>query len=714
MSFSSFLSDLNEEQLQAVQMSYEEPLFVYAGAGSGKTRTLICRIANMISNGIDPEHILAISFTKKSTEEIRERLKTFIGPSGAKVSTMTFHRLCLSILKDNPFILGFGRKEFHIADTSSQFKIVKNACIQLLAKNKVKKQNMMTPNFLRIMTMKMVNFVRRAKTLMKKPDDFQDDLAFVYNYYQDQLKQHQLIDFNDFLSFAEKLLKQYPRVAYEYRKKYQYILIDEFQDTSIINFSIIKYILGDYRRITIFGDERQSIYGFRGADPSNITTFLKTFPNANKVILNKNYRSTQTILNAAQSLITHNNNNNNIDFSSSLVSKQKLGDLINIIPAEDPLSEVDKICQEIEKIVYPGSTFQYRDIVIMYRIRKISSEIEMELFRRNIPYTFKRGVGFFMKKDVRDVIAYIRLILAFNESSSEDNDIITNAVEQIINVPDRNIGIATIKELKKKCVGKNLLQVMKEQTEKDLGRVYVKIRKFLNLLEKMHLQICVINNMMATNSAIQCIIEMTKILDENQCDDKKGEVSIDELDEINDIFNDYMNDKRETLELLLEEAKRFHWNVLQKNETQTNISENLKKFINSISLELTGDTSKNAVTLSTIHQMKGLETPICFIMRFNQGVIPLTESITTESGVEGFDNTQSIEEERRIAYVALTRAKYKIYISYCKSIKNRPLEPSQFLSEISNDCLAKSSINLEDKKEIMSLMSYIDDDFDDI
>ena len=695
-------------------MSYEEPLFVYAGAGSGKTRTLICRIANMISNGIDPEHILAISFTKKSTEEIRERLKTFIGPSGAKVSTMTFHRLCLSILKDNPFILGFGRKEFHIADTSSQFKIVKNACIQLLAKNKVKKQNMMTPNFLRIMTMKMVNFVRRAKTLMKKPDDFQDDLAFVYNYYQDQLKQHQLIDFNDFLSFAEKLLKQYPRVAYEYRKKYQYILIDEFQDTSIINFSIIKYILGDYRRITIFGDERQSIYGFRGADPSNITTFLKTFPNANKVILNKNYRSTQTILNAAQSLITHNNNNNNIDFSSSLVSKQKLGDLINIIPAEDPLSEVDKICQEIEKIVYPGSTFQYRDIVIMYRIRKISSEIEMELFRRNIPYTFKRGVGFFMKKDVRDVIAYIRLILAFNESSSEDNDIITNAVEQIINVPDRNIGIATIKELKKKCVGKNLLQVMKEQTEKDLGRVYVKIRKFLNLLEKMHLQICVINNMMATNSAIQCIIEMTKILDENQCDDKKGEVSIDELDEINDIFNDYMNDKRETLELLLEEAKRFHWNVLQKNETQTNISENLKKFINSISLELTGDTSKNAVTLSTIHQMKGLETPICFIMRFNQGVIPLTESITTESGVEGFDNTQSIEEERRIAYVALTRAKYKIYISYCKSIKNRPLEPSQFLSEISNDCLAKSSINLEDKKEIMSLMSYIDDDFDDI
>ncbi|KAH0789872.1 ATP-dependent DNA helicase [Histomonas meleagridis] len=720
MTFNSFLNDLNEEQLQAVHASFEEPLFVYAGAGSGKTRTLICRISNMITNGINPDNILAISFTRKSTEEIRERLRAFIGPRGSNVATMTFHKLCFQILRENPFILGFGQKPFHVADPSTQRKIVQNACIQLLQKSKNKNLSAQNPNVLRIMTIKMLNFVRRAKTLFKSPDDFKDDLSFVLHYYQDQLKLHRLIDFNDFMSFTEQLLKQYPRVAYEYRKIYQYILIDEFQDTSISNFTIIKYILGNSQRITIFGDWRQSIYGFRGANPSNISSFLELFPNSNKVILNKNYRSTQTILNAAQSLIVHNSDDN---FSSPLISKQKLGDLIRIIEAEDSLSEADKICTEIEKLVYPGSEFQYRDIVIMFRVRKIATDIEMELFRRNIPYTHKRGFGFFMKKEVRDLISYVRLILSYDNvemlSQNENDQIITNDVESVINVPFRNIGQNVIKTLKNKSIkeGKNLLQIMKEITENEIGKTtYKRIQKFLKLLEKMNRQIYIINKSIAVNTALQEIIEATHILDEEKNEiETNNETIIDEFDEINDALNDYLNDKKETMELLVEEAKRFQWNILQSNEQNQiySTAENLKKFINSITFDITGDTSKNAITLSTIHQMKGLESPICFIMRFNQGVLPVSDSVTAESGIEGFGSATTLEEERRIAYVALTRAKQKLFISFCKYAKNKPLEPSQFLDEISNSCIAKSQINLEDKKEIMQLMSMADD-FDDI
>ncbi|OHT11910.1 UvrD/REP helicase family protein [Tritrichomonas foetus] len=738
----SYLDDLNEEQREAVTASFESPLFVYAGAGSGKTRTLICRITNMIMSGIDPAHILAITFTRKAADEIRERLKQFVGPRAAQVVTSTFHQLCLNILKENPFILNFSKDEFKVADSNVQTKIIRNGCIQLIGRDK--KTN---PNALRIMTSKMLNFVKLAKTHFKTPDDYQDDQQYIFKYYQDQLKSHRLIDFFDFLTFTEKLLKNYPRVALVYRQLYQYILIDEFQDTSEINFQIIKLILGkDSKRITIVGDARQSIYAFRGANPANIKTFLDFYPDAQRVVLNQNYRSTQTILNAAQSLIS--NGNTDLDFSSPLISRQEQGDLIKVINADDALAEVDQICTEIEKLVYPGSIYQYRDIVIMFRVRKISSDIEMELFRRNIPYTHKRGTRFFMRRDVREVISYARLLLSFEDDGPDPNQLIANSIETVINVPNRNIGEKQIKMLRDKSQASNLsmLTIMKRITEKEVGKVtFNKFQAFINLLKQLHNQICVINPNLATDSCLSLIIKMTGLLEEDK-NDIVGSNGVDEIEELNDALTDYINDKKETLDLLVQEANRFHKQLLQiasstsnnqnhnnsnnsndQNNSNPNQSQfhtqtlsqmtstsNLRKFINAITLEGVGDVSRNAVTLSTIHQMKGLESPICFIMRFNQGVLPVNDKVEEEGSAEGFEATHQLEEERRIAYVAMTRAKNKLFISMCNSYRGKLAEPSMFLGEIDHKCLTNKTLTMNDKKEINDILKFVDDDFDDI
>ena len=708
----SFLEDLNDEQRQAVLFPFDQPLFIYAGAGSGKTRTLICRITNMIYEGVDPNKILAITFTRKAAEEIRERLRQFVGPRAGEVVTSTFHQLCLKILKEHAVFLGLG--DFKVADPQFQTKVVRMACCELL-KNGKDKALQASSTVLRLMTSKMVNFVRRAKTLGKKSDEFQNDLSFVLKFYEDTLKKSKRIDFSDFLYLTEKLLKENPRIAYEYGKTYEYILIDEFQDTSSLNFAIIKLIMGKRsQKITIVGDIRQSIYGFRGADPHNISQFLRDYPQAKRIVLNQNYRSTQTILNAAQSMISK-DNSEDADFSIPLISRQKHGDLVKVFDARDSLEEVEMIANEIERLVHPGSKYQYRDIVVMFRMRRISADIEMELFRHNIPYTHKKGVGFFWRRDVREVLSYARLVMAFDEDGPDPNQLLANAVETVINVPNRNIGANTIKELKDRCGSQSMLTVLKNLREEDFGpQVRRKLQGFVDLIHKMNLQICFVNSHLLPDSALRMIIDMTKILEEDARDEDIRETGVDALDELNDAMTDHISDKRETLEMLVEEARRFGSRLMHLNtQTELTSKSGLQKFINAITLESLGESTKNAVTLSTIHQMKGLESPVCFIMRFNQGVIPVNDVVCLDSGIEGFAQVQTLEEERRIAYVAITRAKERLYLSFCRAVKEKPMEPSQFLAEIENRCLAKKGLTADERQEVHALMKYVDDDIDD-
>jgi DNA helicase-2/ATP-dependent DNA helicase PcrA len=699
----SFLDDLNDDQLAAVTSSFDTPLFIYAGAGSGKTRTLICRITYMINQGISPETILAITFTRKAADEIRERLRQFVGPRAGDAVTCTFHQLCLTILKEHPFIMNFSKGGFRVADPAIQRKIVKKACTQLLTRPRDR-----GPHVLRILTSRMLNFVRRSKTMNRTSADFEGECAFVLKFYEDELRRHRLIDFSDFLTFTERLLKEYPRVAYEYGRCHQYVLIDEFQDTCALNFSIIRLIIGrNSQRITIVGDIRQSIYGFRGANPGNVAQFFSDFPAAVRVNLSRNYRNTQTILAAAQSLIGP-----DTDYATPLVSLQSRGELVKVIVARDSLEEVESICEQIERLVYPGSQFQYRDIVVMFRVRRISSDIEMELFRHNIPYTHKRGVGFFLRRDVREVIAYARLALSYEDDGGDPNQLIANAVETVINVPDRGIGQNTIKDLKERAGSTSLLRYMVKLPEGDFGKVVRgRIRKFTQLIHQMHAQLCVVNDRLGTDTALQLVIEMSGMIDDEPGDDDHADV--DGLDEVNDAILDYMNDRRETLELLIEEAKRFHRTLMQiGGEPTTPVC--LAKFINAITLEGKGEMTKNAVTLSTVHQMKGLEARVCFLMRFNEGVLPVSDAVVEESGAPGIDATPTLEEERRITYVAMTRAKERLFISMCLSCRGRAMEPSRFLGEIDGRCLTKQMLSADEKKQASALMDYADDDFYDL
>jgi len=721
-----YLADLNDEQASAVVSSIEDPLFIYAGAGSGKTRTLICRIAHILENGVPPESILTMTFTRKASDEIRERLKSFVGPRAANVATFTFHQLCLSILKENKFIMNFGDKDFSIADNSEQRKVIKQAVTEYLKNTNIIK-NKNAGNAIRQMTTKLIHFVNKAKSLGKKPDEFQDEYNFVYGFYDNYLKKRKMIDFTDFLTLTKDLLLKYQRKAYDYNKKYQYILIDEFQDTSDLNFEILKLIihqsmsnLPPNRRITIVGDQNQSIYSFRGANPNNISEFLKLFPDARKISLDKNYRSSGNILKAAQSLIKLNDNQ-----IVNLTSTNSDGMPVKIIIANDCYSEAEGICNEIEKLVAFPNSFQYRDIVLMFRMRKVTAEVEMEMFRRGIPYTHKRGISFYLRDEIRYIIAYSRLILSLEKDEPDPNQLLLSSIELVLNIPNRHIRPNTIIQLQNiiSAYGNQALSLLtcikmlingkftKEYGQKSIPNATVKkLQDFYALLERMHRQIFVINPNMATNTIIEMVVEMSDILQEdnsNEEDTKEGDI-----DQFNEAITEIINDKKDTIRLLLEEAKKFHVRLLhQGNNTQINSFINLRKFIDTITLESTHGFSKNAVTLSTIHQMKGLEAPVCFLIRFNQGILPMVNNENSE--IEILDSNYSLEEERRIAYVAMTRAKSRLFLTCSLSGRGQSYEPSQFISEIDSKYLFRDiSLSEEEKKEIEAAISNISDDSD--
>jgi DNA helicase-2/ATP-dependent DNA helicase PcrA len=321
-----------------------------------------------------------------------------------------------------------------------------------------------------------------------------------------------------------------------------------------------------------------------------------------------------------------------------------------------------------------------------------------------------------MRRDVREVLAYARLVLAYDDDSPDPNQLIASAVETVINVPDRGIGAQTIQTLKERAGGRSLLRYMINLNQGNFGKMVTKrIQKFTELIHRMHVHICVVNDRLATDAALQLIVDMSQMVEERPRDEDARDTgaAVEELDEINDALLDYMNDRKETIELLIAEARRFHGQLLQFSRTDLTTPVSLTKFIHAITLEGKGELSKNAVSLSTVHQMKGLEAPVCFLMRFNQGVLPVSDSVSDESATEGFGLVQTLDEERRIAYVAMTRAKERLILSYCLSYKTKPMEPSQFLAEIDQRCLTKRDLNADEKKEVNALMAYIDDDFDD-
>ena len=731
----NYLESLNEEQKNAVLSPLNEPLFICAGAGSGKTRTLICRIAYMIDSSIEPSQILALTFTRKAADEIRERLKAFVGPKAENVITSTFHQFCLMLIKENPFILGFSSKDkdkdFHIADNTAQRIIMRKTVNALKKRSTERKKELSTPTIVRNFVNKMLNFVNRAKMLQKDPSLFPGDYPFILKFYNDQLKKRRLIDFNDFLTITRDLLMKHQSIARKYREKYKYILIDEFQDTSDLNFEVLKLLLQQSMSneppnqcITIVGDPHQSIYGFRGANPDNIKQFKALFPDAKEICLNKNYRTSEAIINAANSLISRDVDLNSN--SSNIEAVVKGGLLTKYIVANDAYGEADSICTEIERLVYPGSEFQYRDITIMFRMRKSSAEVEMELFRRGIPYTHKRGTSFYMRNEVREVVSYCRLFLNFNSSMEDENKMLSSSFEMAVNAPDRQIRHCVIEQLIDESETRkiNILKHLKDVINGDFTpslknypkATLKKLADFYHLIEKLYIHICVVNQHLATDTIIEIILQMTKLgsnESEEENEDDSNSFQNQDIDEFLEPLNETNNDRTETIALLLQEARRFHMRLIQiqSNDSQMITSEeNIKKFIDSITLESTSDYKRNAVTLSTIHQMKGLESPICFLIRFNEGVLPVQEN-EQKADSNILEQEVSIDEERRIAYVAMTRAKARLFISCCLSYRGRDCEPSRFINEIGMKNLTKNiDLTIEEKEQLEIALEYDDSD----
>lgn len=651
-----YLEELNDQQKEAVTYSIDDPLFINAGAGSGKTRTLICRIAYLISCGAEPKTILAITFTKKAAEEIKLRLDNLIGPEAKEVTSCTFHQLCLNILKQNPFILGF-KNNFSIADYQEQIKIINKGICSILKPSK---------DMISKLTREFYNKISFYKGRLEIPENDEDEnFRKIFDYYQSSLKSKSLIDFNDFIYFTLHLFRSKPIVAFSYYNLFQYILVDEFQDTSRANFEIIKHILKPggiasqislNRKVTIVGDPNQSIYSFRGANLSNIDMFNELYKNAKTVYLTVNYRSTEHIVKLSQRLL--------IQDSRLMTPSIRGGVLPTIFECFNPYREAEHVCKVIQELVYPGSKIQYKDIVILFRLRRISSNIEMSFFRSGIPYSYKSGRNIFFKKEVKELLSVFKLILHVDDIGDE-NGLISGCFQTLSEF--LSIDPKKMKAFTQECMKENPFKVLQNMSD---GKRKLKIQKDVaSTLTQFYKKIRRLSMKLEMNS-ISLDSFITIVIDELKFVDKMEEIEGDDVKEENDNEIDSSISRADIFNAIIDESKIFYFRY-KTSETKDSLParEYFIKFLNYFALEAQTINSSNQVTLSTIHRMKGLEYSVVFLIGCNDTVIPMSDS--------------NKEEEKRIMYVAITRPKQYLFISYCLYDRDHTsLKQSPFLSLI--------------------------------
>ena len=620
---------LNKEQKEAV-LSTEGPLLILAGAGSGKTRVLTTKIAYLIEEcGISPYNILAITFTNKAAREMRDRLFNLIGIKAKGAQVSTFHSFGVRILTDYYDKLGY-EKNFIIMDSDDSLSIVKK-----ILKNKGLDPKSYSPNAIR-------NQISSCKNEMMSYSDYErfaigdyEKVVYeVYKEYEETLKNNNSIDFDDLLLLPIKLFKEYPNVLKAYQERFQYVLIDEYQDTNETQYILSKMICEKYKNICCVGDEDQSIYSFRGANYRNILNFEKDYPNAKVIKLEQNYRSTTNILNAANDVIKHNKDRKD----KVLWSDKGSGELITYYRAFNGIDEAQFVTREIKNLINEG--IEYQNIAILYRTNAQSHTMEEELLKDSIPYRIVGGVGFYSRKEIKDVLAYLRLIYNTRDNVS---------LLRVINVPKRGIGNKTISNLIEKSnkEGKPIYDVI--DSGKELS--------FKNLIESLKKQ----SESLTLTELVDRILDVTGIKKEYE-DEKtlESDIRLENLEELKTVTRTF--EEREgivSLEDFLLEVSL----VSDVNEY---------------------DQDPNKVSLMTVHSVKGLEFDYVFIIGLEEGLFPHINSLL---------NSNELEEERRLCYVAITRAKEKLYIV---NARNRVLfgtdtanVPSRFIKEINQDLLDK-------------------------
>ena len=629
---------LNEEQQKAVQ-HFEGPCLVVAGAGSGKTKVLITRIIELIKKGISPQNILAITFTNKAAGEMRSRLINS-GVFGVdKVFVGTFHSFGLKVIRENLELCGLDRN-FTILDSDDVLSVIK----------KIMKKNGIDPKFLNPSYVKnRISYIKNELLSDKEISLYfsssnEENIVEIYREYQDILKINNSVDFDDLLLLPTNLFKENDEVLNIYQEHFKYILIDEYQDTNEVQYQLSKLLSAKYRNIFAVGDPDQSIYMFRGANYKNILNFEHDYPDAKIIPLTINYRSTQNILNAANNVISHNLERK----EKNLLSSLGIGDKINLTVSYDEKHEITLVTDEIKRLVNLG--YDYKDIAIFYRTNAQSRVVEEEVLKANFPYKVVGSYYFYSRKEIKNLICYLRLIVNPHDDVS---------LLRVINVPKRGIGDKYIENLEKISREKNisLFDAISDNKGMPFKELIIKLQNDAKNLSITEL--------------IDKILNDSKMLEELESDlTLENELRIDNLNEFKSISASY-------------EAKTG----------STDISD----FLEEISLVADIQEHKaddNAITLMTLHSAKGLEFKVVFIVGMEDGIFPHQNSFCEQGG---------LEEERRLCYVGITRAKERLYLSYAKKRmlygKENLTVPSRFLKEIPEDLLniSKTGVKIEEK-----------------
>ncbi len=615
----SFLNELNERQREAAE-TLKGPLLIVAGAGSGKTRALTCRIANLIAEGAaQPWQILAVTFTNKAADEMKKRIEALLqknfGSTDSKNRPMigTFHSICVRILRRN-FEL-FGReKSFVIYDTVDQESVMKR-----IIKERELDDDRVKPRVVLSMISNAKNRLQSAEQFHGKAmRSFDKLVADLYVEYEKRLISNNAMDFDDLLLYTVKLFREHPDVLDYYQERWKFINVDEYQDTNHAQYLITKLLANKYRNVCVIGDSDQSIYGFRGADIQNILDFEKDYSEAKLIKLEQNYRSTQNILDAADAVIEKNKQRK----SKKMWTEQKGGELIEVWHLDSEHEEAEKVGQEIENLKTDGISL--KDIVILYRTNAQSRIMEEILLRYGLPYKVIGGVKFYARKEVKDILAYLRLVLNFND---------TDSLLRIINVPSRKIGQTTINKLQAFAMSRSLTlaEVMKhvemveeinDGTKKRLADFWNLALKWQKLSEKK-----VVSDIIKT--IIKDIDYKTYLLDGTE----EGEMRHENILELISVASKY-----DGLEPLISLASFLEEVALVADTDQI-------------------DQDKDVLTMMTLHSVKGLEYPYVFIVGCEENIFPHNRAM--------FD-PKELEEERRLMYVGVTRAMKKLYLIAAK------------------------------------------------
>ena len=637
------LNGMNERQAEAVRTT-EGPLLIMAGAGSGKTRVLTHRIAYLIDEKmVNPWNILAITFTNKAAREMKERAM-LLNPATQESLIATFHSMCVRILRREADHIGYSRN-FTIVDPGEQRTLMKRIMKDLNLDPKQWSER----TILGTISNAKNDLIDEVAYEMQAGDFYTEIVARCYKAYQKELRQSEAMDFDDLIMMTLRLFDKNPEVLTYYQQRYQYIHVDEYQDTNHAQYQLVKLLASRFKNICVVGDADQSIYGWRGADMQNILDFEKDYPKAKVVLLEENYRSTKTILQAANDVIERNKNRR----PKKLWTQNEEGEEIVYYRADNEQGEAVYVASQIGELA--RGSYNYKDMAVLYRTNAQSRTIEEALLKSNIPYTMVGGTKFYSRKEIRDIIAYLNVI-----ANPADNI----SFERIVNEPKRGIGPGSLD----------------------------KIRDFANLQEMSLLEASA--NILLSGikgKAAQAVEDLAGIL--YRLREQLDELSLTELVEALLDQTGYMtalaiqatleaNARIENIQEFLSVTKSFDEKEVEEEETGL---EKLSRFLNDLALISDtddGDSEAAEVTLMTLHAAKGLEFPVVFLIGMEENVFPL---------VRATDDESDLEEERRLAYVGITRAEKTLYLTNANSRllygRTSYNQPSRFIREISSDLL---------------------------